>query len=98
MQQQRNEPPEENKDDNFIRRRDLSGIQEHPFEDAQSHDTNTEIMRGGQNHGDVQFGPEKSAIGNQLEVASMASAHNSVMNTSPVRSSRVRSSRPKGLK
>jgi len=44
----------------------------------------------------MHYGPAQEAIGNQLEMNSMISEHNSVINTSPVRQSRVRSSRHKG--
>ena len=91
-----NQPAEEDKDDGFIRRGQLSGIQEQPFEDALSEQSNTELIRMGQNQGNLPYGPGQAAIGNQLEVNSMGSGHNSVMNTSPVRStSRVRGSRAK---
>ena len=42
----------------------------------------------------INFVPEKQAISNQLEMSSMASDVNSVMNnTSPIRSSKVMSTR-----
>jgi len=44
----------------------------------------------------MQFIPETEAIGNQLEIGSMASEHNSVMGHSPIRSSRPTRSRQKG--
>jgi len=48
-----------------------------------------------QNHnpGGILYPPENSAITNQLEMASMASEHNSVMGHSPIRSSRPTRSR-----
>ena len=98
MQPNVNQPAEEDKDDGFIRRGKLSNIQEQPFEDALSEQSNTELIRMGQNQRDLPFGPGQTAINNQLEVNSMTSDHNSVMNTSPVRSNRVRSSRAKGQK
>jgi len=45
----------------------------------------TELHDAGQNIEAMQYGPEQEAIGNQLEINSMYSAHNSVINTSPVR-------------
>jgi len=56
----------------------------------------TEFHHGEHNMEEMHYGPAQEAIGNQLEMNSMISAHNSVVNTSPVRQSRVRSSRNKG--
>jgi len=56
----------------------------------------TELHHGEHNLESMQYGPAMEAIGNQLEINSMISEHNSVINTSPVRQSRVRSSRHKG--
>ena len=48
---------------------------------------------GQQEEQKLPFIPEKQSIGNQLELASMVSDHMSVINTSPVKSSRVASTR-----
>ena len=41
----------------------------------------------------IQYGAEKTAIGNQLELASMVDDHMSVMNSTPIKSSKVMSTR-----
>jgi len=45
----------------------------------------TELHQTGHNVEAMQYGPALEAIGNQLEMNSMISEHNSVVNTSPVR-------------
>ena len=41
----------------------------------------------------INYGPRKQAIGNQLEMQSMISEHNSVMGSSPAKSSKVMATR-----
>ena len=73
----------------------LDQIQEQTFEDARSDASGTVIMRAGQQVEEqkIPYGAEKQAIGNQLELASMIDDHNSVMNSSPVKSTKVMSRR-----
>lgn len=71
-------------------------IQEQVFEDAASDASGTVIIRAeAAEEQKIPYAAEKQAIGNQLELASMVSDHNSVMNSSPVKSSRVVSTRTK---
>jgi len=44
----------------------------------------------------IPYGPERQAADNQLEIASMASGFNSVMNSSPVKSSRISTRKNRG--
>ena len=58
--------------------------------------SDTVMMRGGgqpKEEQKIPYAGEKQAISNQLELASMADDHMSVMNTSPIKSSRVASTR-----
>lgn len=72
----------------------LVPIKEQAIEDGHSNQSNTDIIKidQGQDQG-INFGNEKQAISNQLELASMASEVNSVMGSSPIRSNRVASRR-----
>ena len=50
-------------------------------------------MNGPKEEAKMPFENEKQAVSNQLEMASMISDHNSVINTSPIRPSQVASTR-----
>ena len=65
------------------------------MEDAISDGQATEIIRVGHQVEEQKdpFQGQKQAISNQLELASMQSDHNSVMLTSPVKSTKVMSTR-----
>lgn len=71
----------------------MGAIQEIVFEDAISEQSHTEIIRLDQQDQGIRYGAERQAIGNQLELASMMSDHNSVMGSSPAKPSRVMSTR-----
>ena len=72
----------------------MGQIPEQEFEDGISDGQATEIIRVGPvEEQKIPYEREKQAIGNQLELASMVSDHTSVMNTSPVKSSKVMSTR-----
>ena len=70
-------------------------IQEQQFEEAVSEASGTEMIRvGPREEAKMPFVPETQAISNQLELASMISdQHNSVMGSSPIKSSRIPSTR-----
>ena len=88
-----NQPPEEDKFDDFGRHElGLNQVKELIDEDDEE---GTEIQQMGHNVDAMQYGPGQVATSNQLEVASMISGSNSVMNTSPIRSSRTRRNKNK---
>ena len=56
----------------------------------------TELVRVYQAQERILYGPERQAADNQLDLASVASGFNSVMNSSPVKSSRMSTRKNKG--
>ena len=67
----------------------MGTIPEQVFEDAVSEQT----VLANQQDQVIRYGAERQAIGNQLELASMVSDHNSVMGSSPAKSSKIMSTR-----
>ena len=88
-----NQPVEEGKFDEFGRQYlGLNDVKELIDEDDEE---GTEVQRMEHNVDAMQYGPGQVATSNQLEMASMVSGSASVMNTSPIRSSRSRRNKNK---